>query len=108
MPCTPSASIVLRSAWIPAPPPESDPATVSTRGIAMRSVSRSEVVMTGRSGVRLPVDGEAAALRHGADAYAVDLRPRRQRRDQRVVVPTRQRPGKRVDTEVGSGRGQGA
>src|SRR3954454_13074031 len=32
MPCTPSASIVLRSAWMPAPPPESDPATVSTRG----------------------------------------------------------------------------
>ena len=32
MPCTPSASIVFRSAWIPAPPPESDPATVSTLG----------------------------------------------------------------------------
>ena len=31
MPCTPSASIVLRSAWTPAPPPESEPATVSTR-----------------------------------------------------------------------------
>src|SRR4051794_15032918 len=32
MPCTPRASIVLRSAWIPAPPPESEPAIVSTRG----------------------------------------------------------------------------
>ena len=32
MPCTPSASIVFRSAWIPAPPPESDPAIASTRG----------------------------------------------------------------------------
>ena len=32
IPCTPSASIVFRSAWMPAPPPESEPATVSTRG----------------------------------------------------------------------------
>ncbi len=32
MPCTPSASMVLRSAWMPAPPPESDPATVRHRG----------------------------------------------------------------------------
>src|SRR6266545_740072 len=31
MPCTPWARNVLRSAWIPAPPPESDPATVRTR-----------------------------------------------------------------------------
>ena len=32
MPWAPRASIVLRSAWMPAPPPESDPATVRTRG----------------------------------------------------------------------------
>ena len=32
MPNTPSALNVLRSAWIPAPPPESDPAIVSARG----------------------------------------------------------------------------
>src|SRR5512133_382798 len=31
MPWTPWARNVLRSAWIPAPPPESDPAMVSTR-----------------------------------------------------------------------------
>jgi hypothetical protein len=30
MPNPPRAEMVLRSAWIPAPPPESDPATVST------------------------------------------------------------------------------
>ncbi len=28
-PCSPCAANVRRSAWIPAPPPESDPATVS-------------------------------------------------------------------------------
>ena len=32
MPNTPLASIVFRSAWMPAPPEESDPATVSTGG----------------------------------------------------------------------------
>src|SRR6266545_8413316 len=31
MPCTPWARNVLRSAWIPAPPPESEPAIVSAR-----------------------------------------------------------------------------
>src|SRR5215207_273318 len=35
IPCTPLASIALRSAWIPAPPPESDPAIVSTLGGAV-------------------------------------------------------------------------
>src|SRR4029453_10428977 len=40
MPCTPWARNVLRSAWIPAPPPESDPAMVSTRaGTGMPSTS---------------------------------------------------------------------
>ena len=33
IPCTPRASIVLRSAWMPAPPPESEPAMVSTRAV---------------------------------------------------------------------------
>src|SRR5580693_8425919 len=32
MPCTPIASIVFRSAWMPAPPPESEPAMARTRG----------------------------------------------------------------------------
>ena len=35
VPCTPSAAKVLRSAWIPAPPPESDPAMVSATGMVM-------------------------------------------------------------------------
>ena len=32
IPCTPRACMVLRSAWMPAPPQESDPAMVSTHG----------------------------------------------------------------------------
>jgi hypothetical protein len=32
VPHTPSAANVFRSAWIPAPPPESEPAMVSARG----------------------------------------------------------------------------
>ncbi|COX26223.1 Uncharacterised protein [Mycobacterium tuberculosis] len=30
--CTPSSAIVRISAWMPAPPPESDPAMLNTRG----------------------------------------------------------------------------
>ncbi len=41
MPWVPRASIVLRSAWMPAPPPESEPATVRTFG---RSVPRSPLM----------------------------------------------------------------
>src|SRR2546430_12404054 len=37
MPYTPSARNVFRSAWIPAPPPESDPAMVSARGTSARA-----------------------------------------------------------------------
>ena len=33
MPCTPHAANAFRSAWMPAPPPESEPAIESTRGI---------------------------------------------------------------------------
>src|SRR3954471_5683075 len=34
MPCTPAAANALRSAWMPAPPPESEPAIERTRGVA--------------------------------------------------------------------------
>src|SRR3954467_9687527 len=33
MPCTPAAANALRSAWMPAPPPESEPAIARTRGV---------------------------------------------------------------------------
>ncbi len=35
IPCTPQAANAFRSAWIPAPPPESEPAIDSTRGIGI-------------------------------------------------------------------------
>src|SRR5439155_18781508 len=37
MPYTPRALNVFRSAWMPAPPPESDPAMVSARGTSVRT-----------------------------------------------------------------------
>ena len=36
VPCTPSAAKVLRSAWMPAPPPLSDPAIVSATASGVR------------------------------------------------------------------------
>src|SRR3712207_8558065 len=38
MPCTPQAAKALRSAWMPAPPPESDPAIESTAGTGLRGM----------------------------------------------------------------------
>ena len=38
MPCTPQRANALRSAWIPAPPPESEPAIDSTFGGGGRSL----------------------------------------------------------------------
>ena len=55
MPYTPSALNVLRSAWMPAPPPESDPAIVSARGrggvtwLAVIGSGPSRVGASGRS-----------------------------------------------------------
>ena len=36
MPCTPQAANAFRSAWMPAPPPESEPAIDSTQGGRLR------------------------------------------------------------------------
>jgi hypothetical protein len=33
IPCTPQAANAFKSAWMPAPPPESEPAMVSTHGM---------------------------------------------------------------------------
>src|SRR5439155_11491446 len=40
IPCTPAAANAFRSAWIPAPPPESEPAIASTRGMRVGSGTR--------------------------------------------------------------------
>src|SRR4051812_13571546 len=39
IPWTPAAANAFRSAWIPAPPPESEPAIASTRGVRAPSVT---------------------------------------------------------------------
>jgi hypothetical protein len=42
IPWQPAAANAFRSAWIPAPPPESDPAIVSTRGTMKNSLRRHD------------------------------------------------------------------
>src|SRR4030067_690685 len=56
MPKTPSALKVFRSAWMPAPPPESDPAMVRARGLGTSrpTGSTGEVVPTPRPAPRGP------------------------------------------------------
>ena len=53
VPCTPQRANAFRSAWIPAPPPESEPAIVSTVGVsALRRLraggARCKIVETQR------------------------------------------------------------
>src|SRR4051794_16189689 len=72
MPCTPKACMVFRSAWMPAPPPESEPATVRTRGggvVTTKSLRTKVLVPTERLGPRSAGDGHRAGLtgRHGED-----------------------------------------
>ena len=43
MPWTPQAAKAFRSAWIPAPPPESDPAIESTAGICRSSLTARRI-----------------------------------------------------------------
>src|SRR5437763_1569098 len=65
MPNTPSALNVLRSAWMPAPPPESLPAIVSAR-----RTSAGKVIPPPRLERPLPaalVDADEAILRDPAD-----------------------------------------
>src|SRR5213076_717758 len=56
IPCTPQRAKALRSAWMPAPPPESEPAIDSTAG-------------TGRSGIA--VEGSPAAPSRRGQVAAV-------------------------------------
>ena len=39
IPCTPQRANAFRSAWIPAPPPESEPAIVSAAGMGFGSAT---------------------------------------------------------------------
>src|SRR4029453_1248088 len=99
IPCTPLASIVFRSAWIPAPPPESDPAMVSTLG----SISTPEVGVTGLGSIRRAVHGHGPGLallvalgNRSDDGPALGHVGRLERADQRVVLATGQNELHRV------------
>ena len=60
MPCAPQRAKALRSAWIPAPPPESDEAMVSTRGITRVHPVGRPAARAGRD--RVPAARDAARL----------------------------------------------
>src|SRR5512139_753851 len=64
IPKTPMVVKVFRSAWIPAPPPESEPAMVSARGIMMRALSQTPL-RDARSGRTLRPHTKCAKSRHG-------------------------------------------
>src|SRR5215469_8992688 len=70
MPCTPSASMVFRSAWIPAPPPESEPAIASTRGGVFLMPAR----LAARQATRFAAGPWASRgyLRHAAGSLATE------------------------------------
>ena len=61
IPCTPWASIVFRSAWMPAPPPESEPAMVSTRAVGSGHL-RASVGLARGSGRSRPADSHRLAV----------------------------------------------
>src|ERR687887_2468837 len=116
IPYTPSALNVLRSAWIPAPPPESDPAMVSTFGLSASTAPK--VIPPFRRERRDPslgVDGDDPRfLRDLTDLRQLDPEPRRdpsprlthrvrwQRREELVVLSTREGQAKGIDGEDAS------
>src|SRR5438093_747233 len=125
IPHTPSTANVFRSAWMPAPPPESEPAMVKARGITERSRSPAKVVPPfRREGAVRPVGcdrGEPFPLLNLPDVGQRRSEPltqlilrlahgrRRQRRQQLVVLSARQREVHRLDVyevdELGQPRG---
>src|SRR6478609_9226489 len=67
MPWTPRASMALRSAWMPAPPPLSEPATVRTRGGAAAWVLMRPNLPTPRGGSEHGLGFDPAVLRDGLE-----------------------------------------
>src|SRR5262249_13115752 len=86
IPNTPNAANVFRSAWIPAPPPESEPAIVSARGTTPSLPPLSEVIPTLR-GERTAGDAveHPAALGRGEDFPDAGERHRETVRETRCV-----------------------
>src|SRR5712692_2448341 len=72
-PKTRKAVNVLRSAWMPAPPPESEPAMVSAFGtlITVGSIRGPPVSLKPARSLGRDHDGELAADRAGAEALAL-------------------------------------
>jgi hypothetical protein len=54
IPYTPQAANAFRSAWIPAPPPESEPAIERTRGIRARAATALRLRARGRADPAAP------------------------------------------------------
>ena len=112
MPCTPSASIVFRSAWMPAPPPESEPADgedTAAGGTALPPVTG--LARSSRSGPSRPCSvqgapstvtwGSAERVEHLADDLPAggQLHVRREGRHDRVVLSPGEHPLQRVDAD---------
>src|SRR5207247_5714024 len=106
IPNTPSAENVLRSAWMPAPPPESEPAIVSARGASAPKVippSRLQRLFRAAG-----VDADQPRLRDLADVGERRPEPldqpgprvvhggRIDRRNELVVLAARQRELERI------------
>src|SRR5512132_3343501 len=87
MPWTPWARNVLRSAWIPAPPPESDPAMVSTR-----AGTGTAVLPCLGSDRRQATSVAAVDCRHGPSAPDPDERGRAGRVPGRPAHPALRHP----------------
>ncbi len=77
MPCTPQLANAFRSAWIPAPPPESDPAIDRTRGVVMGAFGIAALSIRTRTSCK-------RTIRHGVHS----LRPARARRTPGTRAPT--------------------
>src|SRR3990172_9056118 len=118
MPYTPSALKVFRSAWIPAPPPESEPAIESARGLGASMRSRLpalEVIPAGRLERRLDAVGAHGGHVHPvydlADLRQRDAEPLAQLRasplhrvpqhgyEELVVLAPREREAQRIDAQ---------
>ena len=57
-PCTPQRANAFRSAWMPAPPPESEPAIVSAAGLAFTRAPFAAGRLRGRAGREVAASGK--------------------------------------------------
>ena len=67
VPCTPARANALRSAWIPAPPPESEPAIERATGTRRRARREDTAALRDRRLARRPTGARATAGSRAAD-----------------------------------------